>query len=314
MKIVNALMKRDVDNRGILYYLKRDNQLYLMLLVPILFVLVFKILPMFGLVVAFKDFKIAKGFWDSEWVGFQVFQEIFAKRDFGRAVRNSVLLNTLDFLLSFSAPILLAILLNEIKNVRIKRINQTLLYLPHFLSWVIISALAYQLFSVGNGIVNNLIEDLGGTRIPFLQEDNHWLISYLLIGVWASMGWGTIIYLASISSINPELYEAAFVDGAGRWRKVWHITLPGIRVTIVTLLIMNLGRIMGGNFERVYSLANKATTEYTTTIEVLVYRWGLESGQFSRATAIGLFQAVIGLILVLLADRIAKKLGEDGLL
>jgi len=314
VKIVNALMKRDVDNRGILYYLKRDNQLYLMLLVPILFVLVFKILPMFGLVVAFKDFKIAKGFWDSEWVGFQVFQEIFAKRDFGRAVRNSVLLNTLDFLLSFSAPILLAILLNEIKNVRIKRINQTLLYLPHFLSWVIISALAYQLFSVGNGIVNNLIEDLGGTRIPFLQEDNHWLISYLLIGVWASMGWGTIIYLASISSINPELYEAAFVDGAGRWRKVWHITLPGIRVTIVTLLIMNLGRIMGGNFERVYSLANKATTEYTTTIEVLVYRWGLESGQFSRATAIGLFQAVIGLILVLLADRIAKKLGEDGLL
>lgn len=128
------------------------------------------------------------------------------------------------------------------------------------------------------------------------------------------MGWGTIIYLASISSINPELYEAAYVDGAGRWRKIWHITLPGIRVTIVTLLIMNLGRIMGGNFERVYALANKATTEYTTTIEVLVYRWGIESGQFSRATAIGLFQAVIGLILVILADRIAKKLGENGLL
>ncbi|MFC6332137.1 ABC transporter permease [Paenibacillus septentrionalis] len=285
-----------------------------MLLIPIFFVLVFKILPMFGLVIAFKDFKIARGFWDSEWVGFQVFQDIFAKRDFGRAVRNTLLLNSLDFLLSFTAPILLAILLNEIKSIRVKRLNQTLLYLPHFLSWVIISALAYQLFSVGNGVINNLIENLGGNRIPFLQEDNHWLLSYLLIGVWQSMGWGTIIYLASISSINPELYEAAFVDGAGRWRKVWHITLPGIRVTIVTLLIMNLGRIMGGSFERVYTLANKATTEYTTTIEVLVYRWGIESGQFSRATAIGLFQAVIGLILVLIADRIAKKLGEDGLL
>jgi len=269
---------------------------------------------MFGLVIAFKDFKIAKGFWDSEWVGFQIFQDIFAKRDFGRAIRNTLLLNTLDFVLSFTAPILLAILLNEIKSIRLKRINQTLLYLPHFLSWVIISALAYQLFSVGNGVINNLIENFGGDRIPFLQEDNHWLLSYLLIGVWQSMGWGTIIYLASISSINPELYEAAFVDGAGRWRKVWHITIPGIRVTIVTLLIMNLGRVMGGNFERVYSLANKATTEYTTTIEVLVYRWGIESGQFSRATAIGLFQAVIGLILVILADRIAKKLGEDGLL
>jgi len=314
VKLVNALMKRDSDNRSFLYYLKRDNQLYLMLLVPIFFVLVFKILPMFGLVIAFKDFKIAKGFWDSEWVGFEVFQEIFAKRDFGRAIRNTLLLNTLDFILSFTAPILLAILLNEIKNVRVKRVNQTLLYLPHFLSWVIISALAYQLFSVGNGLVNNLIENLGGNRIPFLQEDLHWLMSYLLIGVWASMGWGTIIYLASISSINPELYEAAYVDGAGRWRKIWHITLPGIRVTIVTLLIMNLGRIMGGNFERVYALANKATTEYTTTIEVLVYRWGIESGQFSRATAIGLFQAVIGLILVILADRIAKKLGENGLL
>lgn len=313
MKLVNALMKRDSDNRSF-HYLKRDNQLYLMLLVPIFFVLVFKILPMFGLVIAFKDFKIAKGFWDSEWVGFEVFQEIFAKRDFGRAIRNTLLLNTLDFILSFTAPILLAILLNEIKNVRVKRVNQTLLYLPHFLSWVIISALAYQLFSVGNGLVNNLIENLGGNRIPFLQEDLHWLMSYLLIGVWASMGWGTIIYLASISSINPELYEAAYVDGAGRWRKIWHITLPGIRVTIVTLLIMNLGRIMGGNFERVYALANKATTEYTTTIEVLVYRWGIESGQFSRATAIGLFQAVIGLILVILADRIAKKLGENGLL
>lgn len=314
MKIVNALTKRDLDGKGIFYYLKRDKQLYFMLLIPIFFVLVFKILPMFGLVIAFKDFKIARGFWDSEWVGFQVFQDIFAKRDFGRAVRNTLLLNSLDFLLSFTAPILLAILLNEIKSIRVKRLNQTLLYLPHFLSWVIISALAYQLFSVGNGVINNLIENLGGNRIPFLQEDNHWLLSYLLIGVWQSMGWGTIIYLASISSINPELYEAAFVDGAGRWRKVWHITLPGIRVTIVTLLIMNLGRIMGGSFERVYTLANKATTEYTTTIEVLVYRWGIESGQFSRATAIGLFQAVIGLILVLIADRIAKKLGEDGLL
>jgi len=314
VKIVNALTKRDLDGKGIFYYLKRDKQLYFMLLIPIFFVLVFKILPMFGLVIAFKDFKIARGFWDSEWVGFQVFQDIFAKRDFGRAVRNTLLLNSLDFLLSFTAPILLAILLNEIKSIRVKRLNQTLLYLPHFLSWVIISALAYQLFSVGNGVINNLIENLGGNRIPFLQEDNHWLLSYLLIGVWQSMGWGTIIYLASISSINPELYEAAFVDGAGRWRKVWHITLPGIRVTIVTLLIMNLGRIMGGSFERVYTLANKATTEYTTTIEVLVYRWGIESGQFSRATAIGLFQAVIGLILVLIADRIAKKLGEDGLL
>jgi putative aldouronate transport system permease protein len=314
VKIESALKTRDVDGKGILYYLKRDKELYIMLLIPIFFVVLFKITPMFGTIVAFKDYKIAKGFLGSEWVGFQVFLDIFEKRDFGRAVRNSVMLNSLDLMLSFTAPIVLSLLLNEIKNVKMKRINQTLLYLPHFLSWVIIGAIAYQLLSLGNGVINNIVDSLGGTRIPFLQKDNHWLLSYLLIGVWQSMGWGTIIYLASISSINPELYEAAIVDGAGRLRKMWNVTLPGIRVTIVTLLIMNLGKVMGGSFERIYALANKATTEYTTTIEVLVYRWGIEGGHFSRATALGLFQAVIGLALVLLADFIAKKLGEDGLL
>ncbi|CAM4510677.1 ABC transporter permease subunit [Paenibacillus macerans] len=309
-----ALADRKAVSRGFAYYLRRDSQLYLLLLIPMAFVLVFKYAPMSGLVLAFKDYKIARGFWGSEWVGFEVFAEIFAKHDFGRAVRNTLLLNTLDLLFSFTMPIVLALLLNEIKSVKFKRINQTLLYLPHFLSWIIIGAIAYQLLSESNGVVNNVIEMMGGTRIPFLQEDTNWLISYLAIGVWQSMGWGTIIYLAAMSGINPELYEAATVDGAGRWRKVWNVTLPSIRATIVTLLIMNLGRVMEGSFERIFALQNKATTEFTTTIPVLVYRWGIESGNFSRATALGLFQSVIGLALVLLADRIAKKLGEDGLL
>jgi len=309
---LNANAERKL--RGAAHFLKRDWQLYALLLIPLAFVLVFKYAPMSGLVLAFKDYKIARGFWGSDWVGLQVFQEIFAKPDFGRAVRNTVLLNGLDLLFSFTMPIVLALLLNEVKSIRFKRINQTLLYLPHFLSWIIIGAIAYQLLGHGSGVVNNVIESMGGTRIPFLQEDTNWLISYLAIGVWQSMGWGTIIYLASISSINPEMYEAATVDGAGRWRKVWNVTLPSIRVTIVTLLILNLGRVMDGSFERVFALLNKATTEYTTTIPVLVYRWGIESGDFSRATALGLFQAVIGLVLVIVADRIAKKLGEDGLI
>lgn len=300
--------------RGAAFHFRRDWELYLLLLIPLSFVLVFKYAPMSGLVLAFKDYKIARGFWGSEWVGFEAFAEIFAKHDFGRAVRNTLLLNTLDLIFSFTIPVLLAILLNEIKNVKFKRINQTLLYLPHFLSWIIIGAIAYQLLSESNGVINNLIAMMGGTRIPFLQEDTNWLISYLAIGIWQSMGWGTIIYLASMSGINPELYEAATVDGAGRWRKVWNVTLPSIRPTIVTLLIMNLGRVMEGSFERIFALQNKATTEFTTTIPVLVYRWGIESGNFSRATALGLFQSVIGLALVLLADRAAKKLGEDGLL
>ncbi|WP_150268849.1 ABC transporter permease [Paenibacillus tepidiphilus] len=318
MKLASASKTNETallqDRHGFLYYLRRDWQLYLLILLPLSFVIVFKYLPMTGLVLAFKDYKIARGIWGSDWVGFEVFREIFAKPDFARAVRNTLLLNILDLLFSFTMPIVLALLLNEVKNVIFKRINQTLLYLPHFLSWVIIGAIAYQLLSEGNGVINNLIVLMGGERIPFLQEDTNWLISYLAIGVWASMGWGTIIYLAAMSGINPELYEAATVDGAGRWRKVWNITLTSIRPTIVTLLIMNLGKVMDGSFERIYVLQNKATTEFTTTIPVLVYRWGIESGNFSRATAIGLFQSVIGIILVIAADRIAKKLGEDGLL
>lgn len=312
---VKSKPKLDLSlGRGAAFYLRRDWELYVLLLIPLSFVLLFKYAPMSGLVLAFKDYKIARGFWGSEWVGFEVFAEIFGKHDFGRAVRNTLLLNTLDLVFSFTIPVLLAILLNEIKNVKFKRINQTLLYLPHFLSWIIIGAIAYQLLSESNGVINNLIAMMGGTRIPFLQEDYNWLVSYLAIGVWQSMGWGTIIYLASMSGINPELYEAATVDGAGRWRKVWNVTLPSIRPTIVTLLIMNLGRVMEGSFERIFALQNKATTEFTTTIPVLVYRWGIESGNFSRATALGLFQSVIGLALVLMADRVAKKLGEDGLL
>ncbi|AIQ45719.1 sugar ABC transporter ATPase [Paenibacillus sp. FSL R7-0273] len=306
----NALLRKNSR----FSFLQRDWQLYLLVAIPLAFVIVFKYFPMAGLVIAFKDYKIARGFWGSEWVGFQIFQDIFSKPDFAKAIRNTLLLNVLDLIFSFTMPIILALMLNEVKSVKFKRVNQTLLYLPHFLSWVIIGAIAYQLLSEGNGVVNNLIEMMGGTRVPFLQEDTNWLVSYLAIGVWQSMGWGTIIYLAAISSINPEMYEAATVDGAGRWRKVWNITIPSIRATIVTLLIMSLGKVMEGSFERIWSLQNRATTEFTTTIPVLVYRWGIESGNFSRATAVGLFQSVIGIILVITADRIAKKLGEDGIL
>lgn len=295
-------------------YLKQNWQLYVLILVPLGFALVFKYAPLSGLVLAFKDYKIARGIWGSEWVGLQIFQEMFAHREFLKALRNTLLLNILELILSFTVPILLALLLNEIKNAAYKRLNQSLLYLPHFLSWPIIGAIAYQLLGLGSGLINNLIETLGGERIPFLQSDVHWLFSFLGIGVWQGMGWGTIIYLAAMSGVNPELYEAATVDGAGRWRKMWNVTIPGIRPTIITLLILNLGRIMGGGFEHIFALQNKATTEFTTTLPVLVYRWGIERGDFSLATAAGLFQSVVGLILILIADRIAKKLGEDGLL
>lgn len=313
--ILNSRGRRpQIKQKSIFFYLKRDWQLYALLLVPLFFALLFKYGSMTGLIVAFKDYKILKGFAGSEWVGFDIFEKVFKMRNFGKALRNTLLLNSLILALGFPMPIILALLLNEVKNKFFKRTTQTLLYLPHFLSFVIIGAIAYQIFGLNDGVVNNLIEASGGARIPFLQKDFNWLVTYVLINVWQQMGWGTIIYLAAITSVNPELYEAATVDGAGRWAKMQHITLPCIRSTIVILLIMNLGKIMGGSFESVNALMNVATTEYTTTIPVLVYQLGISNGKYSEATAIGLFQSVVGLVLVLASDFFAKRLGEDGLL
>lgn len=311
----NAKAAAAPKRRGNLaFYMKKNWQLYVLILLPMLFIFVFKYGAYGGLTIAFKDYKVAKGFAGSDWAGFEIFQKIFAHRDFGKAVKNTLFVNVLDLALSFPMPIILALLLNEIRVKWFKKVSQTLLYLPHFLSWVIIGALAYQLFSVSNGVINALIANAGASPIPFLQEDTWWLITYLLIGVWQTMGWGTIIYLAAITSVSPDLYEAARVDGAGRWMQCWHVTLPCIRSTIVTLLIMNLGKLMQGSFERIYALMNPKANEYTTMIPVLVYRWGIESGKFSDATALGLFQSIIGLILVLASDFIAKRLGEDGLI
>ncbi len=294
-------------------YLKVNWQLYALLALPLVFCIIFKYVPMTWLQIAFKDWKIQDGFFGGEWVGLKIFKKVFSHRNFGKSLRNTLLLNVLDLVVSFPMPIILALLLNEIRTIKFKKVSQTLLYLPHFLSWVIIGGLAYQLFSVNTGVVNAFIESIGGTAINFLQKDNSWLITYIVIGAWQTMGWGTIIYLASITSISPDLYEAAKLDGANRWQQMIHITLPCIRSTIVILLIMQLGKIMGGSFERIMAMMNYAATEYTTTIPVLVYQWGIQDMKFSQSTALGLFQSAIGLLLVLIADHVAKKLGENGL-
>jgi putative aldouronate transport system permease protein len=195
-------------------------------------------------------------------------------------------------------------------------VSQTILYLPHFLSWVIIGSVAYTMFKPSTGLVNVVFEHLGLIKdgIPFLTDKVHWAVTYLLIGVWYGMGWGSIIYLAAISGVSGELYEAAMIDGAGRWKRMWHITLPGIKGTVVTLLIMNLGRIMGSNFERLDVFGNTQVREYQYQLAIYIYEKGLGGGKFSMSTAVGLFQSLVGLALVLLADRVAKKLGEDGLI
>lgn len=295
---------------------QRDWQLYLLLLVPIALVIIFNYAAYPGLRMVFMDYKPAKGYAGSKWVGWQTFQKVFADRDFSRALTNSIVFNLLDLLVSFPMPIILALMLNELRYPRFKKVTQTVLYLPHFLSWVIIGSVAYQLFKPNTGIVNVLLMKWGWIQqgIPFLTEKSHWAVSYLLIGVWQGMGWGTIIYLAAITGISGELYEAAMIDGASRLQRIWHITLPGIRSTIVVLLIMNLGKVMGSNYERLDVFANTQVRDYQYQLAIYIYEKGLANSKFSMATAVGLFQSLMGLMLVLLSDRFAKSLGEDGLL
>ena len=297
-------------------YLQNNWQLYLFLIVPIAFVIIFKYAAYPGLRIAFMNYKPAKGYAGSPWVGMETFQKIFKDKDFLRALKNSLVFNFLDLLVGFPVPIILALLLNELRFQRYKKLSQTILYLPHFLSWVIIASVALNLFKPETGLVNILLRDAGLIKqgIPFLTEKWHWAVTYLLIGVWQNMGWGSIIYLAAITGISMDLYEAATIDGAGRLRKIWNVTLPCIRGTMVTLLIMNLGRVMGSNFERLDSFGNVQVKDFQYQLAIYIYEKGLSGGNFSRATAVGLFQSLVGLILVVSSDRVSKALGEDGLL
>lgn len=303
--------------RGLGFYLKRDWQLYVLLAIPVILVIVFSYAAYPGMRMAFMNYKPAKGYAGSEWVGMEIFQKIFKDAEFLKSLRNSLIFNILDLLIGFPMPILLALMLNELRYPKFKKVTQTILYLPHFLSWAIIANVAWTMFKPSTGLVNIFLMNNGIIQqgIPFMTEKWHWAVTYLLIGVWQSMGWGTIIYLAAITSISAELYEAAGIDGANRWQQMWNITLPGIKSTVVTLLIMNLGRtMMGSNFERLSSFDNTQVRDFQYQLAIYVYEKGLSGGNFSKATAVGLFQSVVGLILVLLSDRIAKMLGEDGLI
>lgn len=305
-----------VKKRSPFYFLKRDWQLYALLMIPIACVVILKYAAYPGLRMAFMNFKPALGYAGSKWVGFDIFVKVFNDVSFHKALINSLVFNILDLLIGFPIPIILAIMLNELKFPRFKKVTQTILYLPHFLSWVIVASVGLSLFKPETGLVNVVMMNTGWIKegIPFLTEKWHWAISYLLIGVWQSMGWGTIIYLAAISGINGEMYEAATVDGANRWKKIKHITLPSLRGTMITLLIMNLGRVMTSNFERLNSFDNVQVRDFQYQLAVYIFEKGLQGGNFSRATAVGLFQSLVGVILVLLADRAAKALGDDGLL
>jgi len=266
--------------------------------------------------IAFKKYSLVQSVWKLPWAanyGFEYFIKAFSSNDFRYALRNTLTLNLLDLIFGFPAPIIFALILNELCFKRFKKVVQTIAYMPHFLSWVIIYSLALQLFTPNGGLINQVIQKLGGEAIPFLNDPAHWIATYIGVGIWQNFGWGSIVYLAAIAGINPELYEAAAVDGAGRLRKMWHITLPGIRPTIVVLLIMSLGNILGSGFDRPFAFQNNLVMRVADVISTYVYRVGIKGLQFSLTTAVGLFQSVVGVFFLLMANWISRKLGERGI-
>jgi putative aldouronate transport system permease protein len=292
---------------------RKDLLLYLMLVLPISYYLVFHYIPMYGVVIAFQKYNIFKGVFGSEWVGFDVFRGIFELREFRQAFRNTLAISLLQLLFGFPAPIILALMLNELISVRLQRVLQTTLYLPHFIGMVIIAGIAYEMFGASHGIINRLLTSVGFGAIPFMTDNGWWLTTFIGIGIWKEVGWGTIIYLAAITAINPELYEAANVDGCGRFRKMWNITLPGIAPTISILLILTTGSMMATGFEAPYLLGNVLVRDVSDVLATFVYRVGLQNANYSVATAVGLFQSVINMILLLLANQMAKRAGGDGI-
>lgn len=308
-------MKLKQSTRKAFIYLKKTWTLYLMMVLPLAFAIIFRYLPMTNITMAFKDYNMFKGVWASPWSKpiFKWFEKAFQTEDFWYALRNTLMLNGLDLIFGFPMPIILALLLNELTFRRYKKVTQTIVYLPHFLSWIIISGIAKQLLAPRTGVVNILLGKFGVGPINFLMENGLYVATYIALGLWKEMGWNTIIYLAAITGINPELYEAAEVDGAGRFRKIWHVTLPGIRSTIVTLLIMNMGRILGSEFDRPYAMQNDMVMNVADVLSTYVYRVGIRGFQFSLTAAVGLFQSVVCVIFLFTANAIAKRFGERGI-
>ena len=292
----------------------RKNYVLTLMFIPVIaYYQIFKYAPMYGIVLAFKDYSIRKGILGSPWVGFTVFEELFATHTFVRAFRNTVIISLLRWVFGFPMPIILALMLNELKNLRFKKTMQTISYLPHFLSWIILTGLFTQLLSPTNGPINYIISLLGGKPIYFLA-DNAWFRSTMVItGIWKEIGWGSIVYLATIAGIDTELYEAAECDGATRWQKMFRITLPLMKPTIVILLIMNCGSILEAGFDQIFNFYNSAVYETGDIIDTYVYRRGIGDMEYSISTAVGLFKNVIGFILVTGTNFIAKRLGEGGI-
>lgn len=290
----------------------RNHSLYILMIPVLLFYILFHYKPMYGVIIAFKDYVPRLGVADSDWVGFANFTRFFNDIYFTRLVRNTLLISFYDLLVGFPAPIILALLINEVGNKLFKNTVQTITYLPHFISTIVVCGMLTD-FSLSTGLFNDVIEFFGGSRSPLLQNPNLYRSIYVLSGVWQQVGWGSIIYLSALTNIDPQLYEAAKIDGAGKWNQLFHVTLPGISPTIIVMLIMKVGRMMSMGYEKTILLYTPATYETADIISSYIYRVGLLDQDWSYSTAIGLFNSVINLALLLFANKLSKKLTDSGL-
>lgn len=292
----------------------KHRWLYFFMLPGAIYFIILKYIPMFGLVMAFKDYKPHLGVMKSEWVGFQHFERQFSAPEFWQMFRNTMILGLYNTVLFFPITILIALLLNEIRSELYKRFIQTLIYIPHFLSWVVVAGISYLLLTTEGGLINEGITRItGGAPVEFLTSEAWFRPIILLQLIWKDAGWGTIIFLAALAGVNVQLYEAARIDGASRIRQLWHVTLPAIRGVIIILFILRLGSFLDLGFEQIFLMLNAINREVGEVFDTYAYRIGLLQGQFSYSTAVGLFKSVIGLIFVVLANKIAKWFGEEGI-
>lgn len=288
-------------------------EFYVMLLPGLAFFLIFKYVPMFGIIMAFQDYSPFLGLKGSEWVGFKHFVDMFAYDGFWRLLRNTLLISFYNILFFFPAPIIIALMLNELRREWFKRSIQTIIYLPHFISWVVVGSITFFLLNPENGLINQLLMQSGLNDVNFLSDPSWFRTIIVSQSIWKEVGWGTIIFLAALAGVDPQLYEASVMDGAGRWRQLWHITLPAMRSTIFILLILRLGSVLDVGFEQIFLMLNELVYEVGDVFETYVFREGITGGRFSFGVAVGLFKSVIGLILVMGANWLTKKAGEEGI-
>lgn len=292
--------------------LSSNRYLYLLTIPVVAFYIIFHYLPMFGLVIAFKDYNISKGIWDSAWVGFRYFKEFFTGIYFTRTLWNTLALSIGSLVFGFPFPIIFALLLNEMRGRKFKKLVQTVTYLPHFISMVVICGMIVDFFST-DGLISVLISWLGGKNMNYVGSPSHFRFIFIATDVWQTFGWNSIVYMAALAGVDTQLYEAATIDGAGRFKKVLHVTLPGIASTIVVMLILRMGRILGVGYEKIILLYSPATYEAADVISSYVYRMGIENSRFGYSAAVGMFQSVVNVTLVLSANAISKKVSEVSL-